>query len=371
MKYLLALLVGISLNVQLLAQCPADITTGTHTIAAVDSPCNYTLADGTIIFSTITIETGATLNLTTLGTITLSTFIGFGGSLTTEAGGTFNVIDGSGDNSGGNFLLGGGADLDIQDGASATIDGDFDLGGIFAGDAIIDGDIAVGGDLNVNGNGALEGDGELDVTGDIVDNGGDTGDWTGDVSCDGGTCDSLPVELISFYQEIDLNNTVSLYWSTATEINNEGFEIETSLDGTDFEYIGYIEGNGTTNEIQTYQFVDYHFVATSYYRLKQIDFDGQFEYSPIIKAASLSSETLQLYPSTVSNELNLVGNPKTTFTYQVFDISGQLHLSNSYAQKLERISTEIENDLNQLKPSVYILKLYSTDIQHSIRFIKQ
>ncbi|MGL1888266.1 MAG: T9SS type A sorting domain-containing protein [Reichenbachiella sp.] len=377
MKYLLALFVGISFSLNVIGACPSpgDITNpfaiATYTITVGDSPCNITLDDGDNIFSNIIIETGATFNITTDGTITLTTWFGNGGSLTTESGGTFNVIDENGDNTGGNFLLGGLADLDIQDGAFANIDGDFDLGGVFTGDATIDGDLAIGGDLNINGNGTLEGDGELDVTGDIVDNGGDTGDWTGDVSCDGGTCDSLPVELISFYQEIDLNNTVSLYWSTASEINNEGFEIEKSLDGEYFETIGYVTGNGTTNEIQQYEFVDNYCDETSYYRLKQIDFDGQFEYSSIIKATRVNTETVQLYPSTVSNKLSLVGNSKTEFTYQVFDISGQLHLSSSVLQNLENLSIEIENNLNQLKPSVYILKLYSTDIQHSIRFIKQ
>jgi photosystem II stability/assembly factor-like uncharacterized protein len=92
----------------------------------------------------------------------------------------------------------------------------------------------------------------------------------------------VPVELSSFTAKVDGKNII-LNWSTSSELNNRGFEIEKSIDKTDWEIIGFIEGNGTTTEINSYSFVDKNITSGKQkYRLKQIDFDGSFEYSKII-----------------------------------------------------------------------------------------
>jgi hypothetical protein len=90
----------------------------------------------------------------------------------------------------------------------------------------------------------------------------------------------IPVELISFNAKI-INNTIVLTWQTATELNNMGFEIERkSLPEENWETIGFIKGYGTTAESKTYSFTDEDVNAGIYkYRLKQIDYDGSFEYS--------------------------------------------------------------------------------------------
>ena len=98
----------------------------------------------------------------------------------------------------------------------------------------------------------------------------------------------VPVELISFTAEIYVN-VVELKWSTATETNNSGFEIErlkeyknTRLN--DWETIGFVSGNGTTINMMNYNFTDEILDPGYYqYRLKQIDFDGSFTYSDIIE----------------------------------------------------------------------------------------
>lgn len=92
----------------------------------------------------------------------------------------------------------------------------------------------------------------------------------------------LPVELISFDVENKYNKYVSLTWKTATEINNEGFEVQRSNDGKNFESIAWVEGNFNSREVNHYTFEDYEpLEEISYYRLKQIDYDGAFEYLPI------------------------------------------------------------------------------------------
>ncbi|MCZ7616719.1 MAG: hypothetical protein M5T52_24915 [Ignavibacteriaceae bacterium] len=89
----------------------------------------------------------------------------------------------------------------------------------------------------------------------------------------------IPVEFTSFTAAIS-ENKVTLNWTTATELNNQGFEIERKLSGNKFERIGYVPGYGTTTEPKTYAYVDED-VSTGvyFYRLKQIDFNGSYEYS--------------------------------------------------------------------------------------------
>lgn len=92
----------------------------------------------------------------------------------------------------------------------------------------------------------------------------------------------LPVELTEFYGK-QLNNVVKLFWSTASEINNEFFEIQRSYDGIVYTKIGSVQGKGNTSYTTNYEFIDNTINNTiAYYRLKQVDFDGAYkEYDPI------------------------------------------------------------------------------------------
>ncbi len=99
----------------------------------------------------------------------------------------------------------------------------------------------------------------------------------------------LPVVMLSFTAKA-VGEVIQLDWKTATEINNKGFEVERSLDGESFAKIGFVNGNGTTTETKTYQFTDRDVLGgiPYYYRLKQIDFDGKSEYSPIKTAQTIA-----------------------------------------------------------------------------------
>ena len=93
---------------------------------------------------------------------------------------------------------------------------------------------------------------------------------------------TTPVELIYFEGRAE-GNIALLSWETATELNNDRFEIEWSRDAASFVHIGEIDGNGTTDMLKRYMFVDNQPLSgINYYRLRQVDYDGQFEYSPII-----------------------------------------------------------------------------------------
>jgi len=112
----------------------------------------------------------------------------------------------------------------------------------------------------------------------------------------------VPVELASFSALLN-NNTVSLEWTTASELNNRGFEIERSIDLDNFTSIGFVEGKGSTSEINNYYYSDNLSLNgrhTLHYRLKQIDFDGTVHYSKIVNVEfDVPSEFLlaQNYPN--------------------------------------------------------------------------
>ena len=93
----------------------------------------------------------------------------------------------------------------------------------------------------------------------------------------------LPVELLSFDVTPINNQYAQLEWVTASEINNDGFEVLRSVDGETFRYIGWVSGNGNQTTIHKYTYEDYSIDKdiTYYYRLKQIDYDGQYEYFDI------------------------------------------------------------------------------------------
>jgi hypothetical protein len=120
-------------------------------------------------------------------------------------------------------------------------------------------------------------------------------EFTGITSFSGGTAGygfssqgtGLPVKLTSFKAQAIDNSFIRLDWATAIEIDNSGFEIERSKDGINFTTIGWKDGNGNSTEPKYYGFDDKTVSTgtTYYYRLKQIDFDGQFEYSNIVSAS--------------------------------------------------------------------------------------
>jgi endo-1,4-beta-xylanase len=122
----------------------------------------------------------------------------------------------------------------------------------------------------------------------------------------------VPVELVSFNAVVS-EGKVRLSWVTATETNNSGFEIEKSFDDNKFEKIGFIKGEGTTSEKQFYSYEDNVSGKKSYYKLKQINYNGSFKYSKTLEVSSAPEKfTLeQNYPNPF--------NPTTNFKFQIAD----------------------------------------------------
>jgi Secretion system C-terminal sorting domain len=143
---------------------------------------------------------------------------------------------------------------------------------------------------------------------------GTYGNITGNIYGEGTQCTQtpVPVELTSFTAESS-ENEITLNWTTATELNNQGFEIERSSDNQKFEKIGFGAGLGATTETKSYTYKIIEFYSgTQYYRLKQIDFDGTYEYSDAIEVEGLipgQFTLFQNYPNPF--------NPGTKIRYQL------------------------------------------------------
>jgi N-acetylneuraminic acid mutarotase len=174
-----------------------------------------------------------------------------------------------------------------------------------------------------------------------------TSDWsTGDGSIWEYDPLSVPVELSSFTASANGKN-ITLNWSTATETNNYGFEIERSREEKEFYTIGFVNGKGTTTQNQSYTFTDNSLNSGKYYyRLKQIDYDGSYEYSDVVEVEwrSFNSYLLeQNYPNPF--------NPTTKIGFGIRENSNvRLSVYNSIGEEVAvLVDGEMEQGFHQVE----------------------
>ena len=169
----------------------------------------------------------------------------------------------------------------------------------------------------------------------------------------GGT---LPVELISF-QATRNNQTVNLDWQTATETNNAGFEIQKSNDAFQWQKLDWVEGKGTTSSRAYYEFKDGNpFLGSNYYRLKQVDFDGAFEYSEVVSIRlEKDANELFFFPNPVS-DLITIHLPKSKDAQDAI-----IQIKNLNGQVVKEIASpfnaELLIDVSTLPSGVYLIRI--------------
>lgn len=117
---------------------------------------------------------------------------------------------------------------------------------------------------------------------------------------------ALPVELIDFTAR-ENDQTVILQWRTASELNNHGFQAQRSTDGKKWQNLAFLPGHGTTHEEQSYTYTDERpLPGLNYYRLRQEDFDGQFEYSQIVSIKMRNGGSgIRLFPNPATHSVTL------------------------------------------------------------------
>jgi len=181
----------------------------------------------------------------------------------------------------------------------------------------------------------------------------------------------LPIELLSFNGKI-ASSYNELYWSTLSEVNNDYFVLEKSLNGYNFVEIAEIEGAGYSNQLIEYDFIDkYPIDGINYYRLKQVDYDAHFSYSKIIAINNTKEnkdqlEIQDLSPNPASTYINLVLNKNIdTYQIEIYDLSGKLVMILNGKEYTSNININIAN----LSKGVYLLKLISSNESQTTKFI--
>ena len=184
-------------------------------------------------------------------------------------------------------------------------------------------------------------------------------------------CDGfLPVSINSFTAKLMDSKTVSLDWSTASEENNTYFSIEHSTNGHDFADIDQVEGAINSSEIQYYSY--YHKEAESgmnYYRLRQVDTDGTFSFSPIQAVRLASDAAIEVYPTLAKEEVQVFINEglDNEATVEIYNVLGRLLIS----EILERGATQTSIPVHNLQKGHYVVKLTNGSEFQISRFIKE
>ncbi|HRI46714.1 MAG TPA: T9SS type A sorting domain-containing protein [Ignavibacteriaceae bacterium] len=173
----------------------------------------------------------------------------------------------------------------------------------------------------------------------------------------------VPVEFTSF-SAVGFENGVRLSWSTATETNNNGFNVERKSVSGNWENIGFVKGNGTTASKSNYTYTDQNLNGSKYsYRLKQLDFDGSYSYSKVVEIdlnKSLTYSLNQNYPNPF--------NPSTTVSFSIAKAGNvKLSLYNLLGQEVKSIingfisagNHTVNIDASNLNTGVYLYKIES------------
>lgn len=168
----------------------------------------------------------------------------------------------------------------------------------------------------------------------------------------------LPVKLISFEGNY-ANNVEYLKWVTASEENNDRFEIMRSLDGVKWSYIGEVAGSGFSERLQTYFYEDHDIpmgATVLYYRLRQVDFNGDFEYHPIIvqdlNNKKITLTNINVFPNPAKDKFSVIdlGNSRMNNRLEVSDMFGHVIVDTDFTAGTEVNTTDYPT-------GIYIVKV--------------
>ena len=166
----------------------------------------------------------------------------------------------------------------------------------------------------------------------------------------------LPIELRDFRGNTE-GGINHLFWSTDSEVNNKGFQIERlNINSKLWEVLGFVFAQGKS---ANYEFADSHPLSINYYRLRQIDIDGREQLSKVISLSSTGEKSLKAYPNVTSHILKIeYSTEKENVHFDIFNILGQSVKSGILTQTL---------DVSTLALGTYILKVGT----EQIKFYKQ
>lgn len=180
----------------------------------------------------------------------------------------------------------------------------------------------------------------------------------------------LPVRWGNVYAELTGQSKAKIWWQTFTEVNNDYFEIQRSMNGDQYETVGYVEGAGNSHELKQYEFIDETVSEGKkyMYRIKQTDFDGQYDYSSDIeiKVENLH-DLISIAPNPVENKLSIKINNLATDNLElyVYSVSGK-KVKTIYCGSEQKL---METDVSELPSGAYFISSNVYELKQ-IRFIK-
>jgi hypothetical protein len=171
----------------------------------------------------------------------------------------------------------------------------------------------------------------------------------------------LPIELVSFNATPVSNKNIVINWKTASEINNDYFTIERSKNAIDWEKVDNVVGAGNSSSLLSYSITDTNpYNGVSYYRLRQIDFDGDFSYSKIksVTIKELFDDVVKCYPNPSHHQITIVGNELELKEFTIVDVLGQNVTMNV---ELDQINPQKKVvDISLLRKGIYYIKTKTT-----------
>ncbi len=187
----------------------------------------------------------------------------------------------------------------------------------------------------------------------------------------GWTATTVPVDFISFTAKLK-DEMAYLDWNTALEIDNDHFEIQRSINGKDFQQIGLINGKGNFSGVSNYNFIDRNPLnGVNYYRLKQVDFNGDFAFSPLaqINYDRIATDAVALSPNPVKEELRLsIGKGfGAVQKICVLNSSGQII---RLIETMEQSPSELALNLSDLSPGIYLIQIQGIKHNFTSKFSK-
>lgn len=183
---------------------------------------------------------------------------------------------------------------------------------------------------------------------------------------------ALPVEFLNFSANLK-DKSVFIDWITGSEVNNDYFEVQRSFDGKNWAAIGMVDGAGNSNETLKYQFIDHHPApGMNYYRIKQMDFDGQYDYSSIESVSVESLYSIELFPNPTHDYINLhipnMANVDSQIS--IYDITGRkLYELKTNAGQQPALQFDLES-INIHNPGRYHLLVKTGNHVEKLSFIK-
>jgi len=179
------------------------------------------------------------------------------------------------------------------------------------------------------------------------------------------SCSILPVTLISFETECQKGGK-KILWTTSSEINNDYFTIEKSVDALNWEIVTLIQGAGNSNQQINYSYIDDSYEnnnQTTYYRLKQTDFDGNFEYFNVLPIRCEVATSPIIFPNPTTNTITISG--KEINKIEIIDVLGRI------VKQVEPVGNNIEIDISTFSNGSYMIRIYGINQSSVHKIIKK